>query len=917
MGGRAISAVEGRGRRVSTLESFPVPLWLAQQNRWVEDPKNSDSAAYNYPLLLRIRGPLNREALRSSLDEVVQRHATLRSVFELRHTVLTQIVLPEHACPFEIVDLTSLEEWERETKVQEVVDREIRRPFCFADEIPIRATLFCLSSDGYELLIVTHHLVYDDWSNGVLVRDLSAIYTAFVAGQASSLPDLPVQYGDFVRWSRRRAAAQELAPQFAFWKEQLGDGATFHHLPVDFGSPDVLPPPAARANGRRGIKLLQQRPELKRGAQEKAIINEPLTRALADWSRSQYASLFMVLMAGFQCLLHRYSGDKDIAVGTCVANRPQVELENLIGRFGNHLIIRTDMTGNPSFQEVAERVRESALAAYGAQEVPFGEVLQTIRGTAGARCDRVVQAMFVFQNAPKGAWDIPALDVRWTPVPQATTKYDLTVWLRKAVGIEITLEYNADLFRASTIQRVLADYRGILETMVAHPSQQIDQRNANARKPHQEPAVSSAGRITPKSPVEPGGFSPQRDRRRPGRNGNPIRQGFARAKAPDEIEDGIARIWSELLNASGASHESPSRIPVSAEFVARNYFELGGDSLSAAQMLAQIEKRFGVRIPLALLLQEPTIERLAQIVHEQGSSISWQALVPIRTQGTRVPLFLFHGAGGNVLMYRDLARHLRADQLLYGLQCQGLDEQSPLLTSIEDMAAAYLREIRLVQNAGPYFLGGYCMGGTIAYEVAQQLHAMGEEVALLAMMDTPNWAALPKESVRAQLFFEFEKIAMRSRRFLQRDIRANLKCFQGRVETPSAASQSAGAKSNDPREKNGVKGQDELDFLRRLWDVNEHAALAYEPRTYAGRIVQFRPAWQYARYRKAEQSWADLAQGGIDVHELPVHPGEMLDEPLVQRLATELEALTRAAIGTAKATESKIPPSKGSARLER
>ncbi|HTU35061.1 MAG TPA: condensation domain-containing protein [Candidatus Acidoferrum sp.] len=469
-------------------DSFAVPGWIVQQNAWVDDPDSSDNAAYNYPLLLRIYGQLNPEALHSSFDGLLQRHATLRSIFELRGAALTQIVLGEQACPFREIDLTRLDGAEREAAARSVVEAEAEAPFRLAEEIPFRVVLLRLESELHDLLIVTHHLVYDDWSNGILIRELSALYQAFAANQPSPLSDLPVQYSDFVRWSARKMTGHELAANTVFWESQLGDGATFHHLPADITRGAAIPP----ANGphllncdtRRTVEPSHRatQHDLKRGSREKIILSERLARRLAYWTREQRSSIFMTLLAGFQYLLHHYSHDEDIAVGTCVANRPQMQLEGLIGRFGNHLIIRTSMAGNPSFVQVLQRVREASLTAYGYQEMPFADVLRTARPGVDLRCDSVVQAMFVFQNAPKGAWQIPGLDIRWMPVKRASTRYDLTMWLREAQGIEVTLEYNAELFRASTIQSVLNDYRATLEHVAALPAQAADRPLPNASR---------------------------------------------------------------------------------------------------------------------------------------------------------------------------------------------------------------------------------------------------------------------------------------------------------------------------------------------------------------------------------------------------------------------------------------------------
>lgn len=891
---REVIGVTHGGRPFLALDSFAVPQWMAQQNSWARDPDNSDSSAYNYPLLLHMDGALNREALQSSLDELVQRHATLRSVFEIRGSKLVQVVLAEHACPLQVVDVGGVDESERESRVREIVDREAERAFQFREETAFRAVLLCMGEQEHALLIVTHHLVYDDWSGAVLVRELSAIYSALAEGQHSTVPEPSVQYGDFVRWAEKKLGKEDVDEHIAFWKERLGDRAIFHHVHPDWpaGAPSS-PQAGARRNvaattGHPAALSRPSEPALKRGATEEAVLGKELIHSLTLWSRRQHVSLFMALMTGFQCLLHVYSGDQEIGVGTCVANRAQMEFEDLIGRFGNHLVIRTDLGGDPSFLEAAARVRESSLAAYGYQEVPFGGVLAQVRGPAEARCDRVVQAMLVLQNAPKEAWKVPGLEVNWIAVQRPVTKFDLTLWLSNTDGIDIALEYNADLFHARTIQNLLSDYRGILETMLANPYTHLaEYRTISGRV---APATSAISLATPQK-THAAGLQPAGKLEPAVRHNGHANSEVRAAGAPSrDVEHEIANIWSKLLDGrAGAAHEK-LRTPHAPELFTGNFFELGGDSLTAVQMLARIETRFRVRIPLATLLDQPTITGLAGIVRDHGSNVSWRSLVPIRSGGSRRPLFLFHGAGGNVVMYRDLARHVAADQPLYGLQSQGLDGASPLLTSIEEMARAYVAEIRRVQPAGPYFFGGYCMGGTLAFEAAQQLRANGEKTALLMTMDTPNWAALPQKSFRAQLYFELEKLALCSYRILQRDVRANLKCFNGARPARNASSRIAESEAQGTFPAAFVSGTD-FDFLRHIWDINERAALAYRPRPYAGRIVQFRPARQYARYRRAEKSWAKLVEGGLDVRELPVGPGEMLDEPFVRQLAAEMQGL--------------------------
>src|SRR5260370_26293793 len=226
----------------------------------------------------------------------------------------------------------------------------------------------------------------------------------------------------------------------------------------------------------------------------------------------------------------------------------------------------------------------------------------------------------------------------------------------------------------------------------------------------------------------------------------------------------LARIWQDLLGVKSIGRD-------------QNYFDLGGDSPLAVQLFAQIEKVFGVKLPLATLFDAPTIEELARILGREASAPRWSPLVAIQPAGSRPPFFCIHGAGGNVLIYRDLSQNLGPDQPFYGLQSPGLDGSRPPLTRIEEMAALYVKEIRTVQPYGPYFLGGYCMGGTIAYEMAQQLRAQGEQVGLLALVDTLNWYNVALPSIWGKVYHFGERLLFHAPNFFNLDSPTPSKLF--------------------------------------------------------------------------------------------------------------------------------------------
>jgi amino acid adenylation domain-containing protein len=363
-------------------------------------------------------------------------------------------------------------------------------------------------------------------------------------------------------------------------------------------------------------------------------------------------------------------------------------------------------------------------------------------------------------------------------------------------------------------------------------------------------------------------------------------------RTPLEFE--LVRIWERILRTRIAS-------------IKDDFFDLGGHSLLAVQMFAQIEKVFNARLPLATLYEAPTIEGLARILEGEVAAPNWSSLVAIQPSGSRPPFFCFHGGGGNVLIYRELAKHLGPDQPFYGLQSQGLDGSSPLLQTIEEMAALYVKEIRGVQPHGPYLLGGYCLGGAVAYEAAQQLHAEGEEVALLALLDTMNWHKVQltrweKRLQRLQRLIFHAAVLLEidyesKRKFLRgkfNDLRNRIPVWRGMLLTKLR--------------KRSAKAASGSRVLAEVWQVNHRASRNYVPRPYPGAVTDFRPATQYRVLNKPDLKWDRLARGGQRVDVIPGYPGVMLLEPFVQDLAAKLTACIDGAIRQSPSTRTKDIP---------
>jgi len=345
----------------------------------------------------------------------------------------------------------------------------------------------------------------------------------------------------------------------------------------------------------------------------------------------------------------------------------------------------------------------------------------------------------------------------------------------------------------------------------------------------------------------------------------------------------LTRIWQEMLGVESISPD-------------QNYFDLGGDSILAVQLFVRIEQEFNAKLPLATLFDAPTIRELAEILQPGASSTGWSPLVAIQPDGTRPPFFCIHPHGGNVLIYRDLSRHLGSDQPFYGLQCRGLDGTQPPLTRIEDMAALYINEIRKAQRRGPYFLGGYCLGGAVAFEVARQLRSQGEQVALLALFDTMNWTGVSVPSIWLRSCHLGQRLTFHVTNFLSLDsdgkaefLREKAKTAWRRVRVWRSILR---AKFGEP----SAASDSDAWILGQIWRANIRAYMNYAPRPYPGAVTDFRPAKQYRGWDGPELKWKGLAEGGDEVVVLPVNAPGMMVEPYVKHLAAALAKSIDAAI---------------------
>lgn len=343
----------------------------------------------------------------------------------------------------------------------------------------------------------------------------------------------------------------------------------------------------------------------------------------------------------------------------------------------------------------------------------------------------------------------------------------------------------------------------------------------------------------------------------------------------DDITRQLTQLWQGILRIDSISPD-------------QNYFDLGGDSTLAVQMFFQIEQEFKVNLPLSTLFDAPTIRELAQVLQREVPTSGWSSLVAIQPNGVRPPFFCIHPHGGNVLIYRDLSRYMGSDQPFYGMQCRGLDGAEPPLTRIEDMAALYVKEIRKVQRHGPYFLGGYCLGGAVAFEMAQQLRSEGEQVALLALFDTMNWFGVSLPSIWLQSYHVCQRLAFHVANLVSLESEDKAAFFREKAKTARSRIRVWRSVLGDKLTGNTSAAKSESRILGQIWQANLQAYLNYQPKVYDGVVTDIRPAKQYRGWDGPALKWKGLAQGGEKIIVLPVNAPGMLVEPFVKHLATAL-----------------------------
>ncbi|MGB3292549.1 MAG: condensation domain-containing protein [Phormidesmis sp.] len=431
-----------------------LPLSFVQQRLWILDQLGDSGAAYNISVAVRLTGPLQITALSQAVQAIQLRHEALRTTFKLEADGPTQVISPVAGASLQIEDWRDLLSQQQAAQLQPFATAEAQQPFNLSQGPLVRFTLLKLARASHVLLLTMHHIISDGWSMGVFFQEMATFYESFTTDVPPALSPLPIQYADFACWQRQQLKGDLLDAQLTYWKQQLAGAPPLLALPTDHPRPSV---------------------QRFRGAKIAFTLPPALTAALKTLSQQQGGTLFMTLLAAFQTLLYRYTGQIDIPVGTDIAGRNRTELEGLIGFFVNLLVMRSRVSGRHSFRQLLAQVQAVAFEAYHHQDLPFETLVEALRPERNLSYAPLVQVLFVLQNMPMPTLTHSELTFSPLSVDSGTAKFDLALFMAEAEdSLQGTWQYNTDLFEPATLERISTHFQTLLASIVAQPDAPID-----------------------------------------------------------------------------------------------------------------------------------------------------------------------------------------------------------------------------------------------------------------------------------------------------------------------------------------------------------------------------------------------------------------------------------------------------------
>ncbi|MGB0014661.1 MAG: condensation domain-containing protein [Candidatus Sulfotelmatobacter sp.] len=803
------------------------PASLAQQRLWFLDQLRARNTAYNVHLGMWLRGKLDLAALRSSVQEMVNRHDSLRTSFRVEHEKLQQVVEGTCRVTIPITDLTGVADPTAEA--YQLARREIQEPFDLSRAPLFRVRLFRATPLDHVFLFTMHHIITDAWSAQIFAKELEQLYRAFSRDEASPLPALPIRYGDFAEWQLEWFHSNEVQQQIAYWKNKLKGAPGLLELPTDA----PRPPEQTFA-----------------GAVEVAAIPQDVVDGMEHVAARCRVTPFMVQLAAFKVLLYRYARQPDIVVGIPVAGRNRVETEGLIGFFVNTLVLRDDLAGNPRFTDLIAQVRETILGAFSNVDVPFEKIVEELQPERNLGYNPLFQVMFATLKSAVRSHKFGDLTAFPYVVSGETSIFDLSMTIIEDVDRNwwAQVEYNTNLFSRERISRMLSDYTSILASVVSDPDSHILSL----------PLPSLPGRAEDLNLTDGKG----REKQQKVTPSASIPRGSERHSKPlDRDQELLVEIWKDVLGLPNVG-------------IGDSFFDVGGHSLLAVRLVAQIQEMTGSRIPVSAIFRAPTIEAFAPLLRENLDNQPDPVLLKLQEGDGIVPFFAIAAPGVDTFGLSLLARHMGINQSVYKVQ-----GRAPVIwgrpftkQELRTLAQEYIAALRSVQPHGPYCLGGMCGGVLIAQEVILELESMQEKVGVFSIFDT--WV-LENSQIHPLWMIDYYRKRFQYFRSLPR---------QQQLGT---------TKSFVKRLLLGKRNGAESGWDRAYWPGAEFD----EPQFQAPVLLFKRTHQPYYYVRDREMGWGARSTSRVEICELNCKHDEFLRQPQVgiigQNLATRLRAIRK------------------------
>jgi thioesterase domain-containing protein/acyl carrier protein len=812
-------------------ESYLFPCSVVQKTCWYLDRMSPGTPANNIAVRFRLEGPLQIPTLEEAIKQVVARHEVLRTRFVMSGDEPQQLVEAEARFPLAVIDLRELPENERVSEVDRLSSEEARIGFDLEHGPLFRGKLLRVANEDCVLLLTMHHIISDGWSIGIVTDEMGRFYQALQEGGDSGLAPLTIQYADYACWQQHWTEQGELNQQVDALKSQL-DGFAPIFIPTDFERP-VSP--------------------FLKGEIRSRVLPRTLTDAIKRFSDQQGCTLFVSMLSAFAALMVHEARQTDLAIRTQVSGRDQLELEPLIGWFVNSIILRIDSSGSPAFNELVERARAVVLDSMKYQHVPFERLMSEIQPTFTYPRQLPFQVNFIFQRDFVRPWERAGLKMTAIPSKSTGTFVDLNFFLvERADGWRASVDVNTDVFDPKIADHLLENYSRILEAVVARPTVRLEEIELKVRD------ISKAN-LTALSVASSNAFVPARNKH----------------------EQEVIEIWERVLKVNGIG-------------ALTNFFDVGGNSLSAVRMLVALREKFGRDIKLSELFADPSPAAMSFVISGEIVAATPQDIIPVQPKGNRTPFFMF--GGGH--FFRSLAKGIGEDQPFLGVSLEKYrDADMPADYITVPLGARRLEVARELAGVlmdrygnGPFYLGGWCADGITAYETARVIEERGGIVAIAALIDAIN----PQ-------YYTDTGTLLRSAANTMEVLKDTLACtFRNGLK----ASVSAMAKTVSPLMK---RARDRIAVLHQY--KLHHAATAFP-------LLVLRPA--EIPIPEHDLGWQRTCHGEISVVEIPGDHSSLFREPNLSALAQQLRkhldlAMARAlepAASNSKRSRLQQPPKK-------